>query len=146
MFGSRSTRLFSAAVAPKKPLRGPSGTSYFPFAYIDLRSDTVTRPCEKMRDAMANAVVGDDIYSDCPTTNKLQKDIAKLLGKEAALLTASGTQANCVSMMTIAEKLGDSVVMGNWSHIVNYERGGIGMVGTMPWIVANEPNGEMPLD
>ena len=49
-------------------------------------------------------------------------------------------------MMTIAEKLGDSVVMGNWSHIVNYERGGIGMVGIMPWVIANEPNGTMPLD
>ena len=59
------------ATAPNQKLRGPSGTSYFPFAYIDLRSDTVTRPCEKMRDAMANAVVGDDIYFDCPTTNKL---------------------------------------------------------------------------
>jgi len=54
-----------------------------------------------MRDAMANAVVGDDIYKDDPTTNKLQKDIAELLGKEAAIITASGTQANCVSMMTL---------------------------------------------
>ena len=89
MFSTKSMRLFSAA-APKK-VRGPSGTSYFPYAYIDLRSDTVTRPCDKMRDAMANSVVGDDIYSDCPTTNKLQKDIAELLGKEAALITASGT-------------------------------------------------------
>jgi hypothetical protein len=59
-------RLFSAA---KKPIRDP--TTYNIFTGIDLRSDTVTRPCEKMRDAMANAVVGDDIYKDDPTTNKL---------------------------------------------------------------------------
>ena len=104
--------------------------------YIDLRSDTVTRPCDKMRDAMANSVVGDDIYGDCPTTNKLQKDIAKLLGKEAALLTASGTQANAISMMTVCPTRGDSVVLGNWSHITNYERGGIsGMGGIMPWVI-----------
>jgi len=57
---------------------------------IDLRSDTITRPSLKMRDAMANAVVGDDIYKDCPTTNRLEAEVAKLLGKEAALLTASG--------------------------------------------------------
>jgi len=116
-------RLFSAA---KKPVRDPA---MYTFSGIDLRSDTVTRPCEKMRDAMANSVVGDDIYNDCPTTNKLQKDIAELLGKEAAILTASGTQANCVSMMTLCQNRGESVVMGNLAHILNYERGGIGMVG-----------------
>lgn len=57
----------------------------------DFRSDTVTKPCQKMRDAMANAVVGDEVYGDDPTTNKLNKDMAELLGKEAALLTTSGT-------------------------------------------------------
>ena len=59
--------------------------------YIDLRSDTVTKPCDKMRDAMAKSVVGDDIYRDDPTTNRLESEIADLLGKEAALLTSSGT-------------------------------------------------------
>lgn len=68
----------------------------------DFRSDTVTKPCEKMRDAMANAVVGDEIMGDDPTTNKLNKDIAELLGKEAALLTTSGVQANLISMMLLA--------------------------------------------
>ena len=74
---------------------------YAPGTVVDLRSDTVTRPCEKMRDAMANAVVGDDVFSDCPTTNKLQDDVAELLGKEAALLTPTGTMANCTAMMTL---------------------------------------------
>ena len=142
MFSAKTTasRLFNSAV--KKPVRGASG-----YAFIDLRSDTVTRPCAKMSDAMANAVVGDDIYSDCPTTNKLQKDVAELLGKESALLVSSGTMANCVSMMTLAEKRGDSVVMGNLSHIVNYERGGVsGMGGVMPWVIQNNPDGTIPLD
>ena len=111
-----------------------------------MRSDTVTRPCDKMRDAIANAVVGDDIYSDCPTTNKLQSDVAELFGKEAALLVASGTQANCTSMMAMAPIKGDSVVMGSMSHLVNYERGSLSQTGSvMPWVVANQPNGTMDL-
>ena len=85
----------------------------------------MTKPCDKMRDAIANAVVGDDIYSDCPTTNKLQTDVAELFGKEAALLVASGTQANCTSMMAMAPIKGNSVVMGSMSHLVNYERGSL---------------------
>ena len=87
---------------------------------------------------MANSVVGDDIYGDCPTTNKLQRDVAELLGKEDALLVASGTQANCISMMTIGQKKGDSVVMGDLSHIMNYERGGVAnMASVLPWILPN---------
>ena len=59
--------------------------------YIDFRSDTVTRPCVHMRHAMAHAVVGDDVWKDDPTTNALQKQIAELFGKEAALFVPSGT-------------------------------------------------------
>ena len=59
--------------------------------YVDLRSDTVTRPCQKMRDAMSKAIVGDDVYKDCPTTNKIEKMVAEELGKEAALMTPTGT-------------------------------------------------------
>ena len=84
---------------------------------------------------MSNAIVGDDIYQDCPTTNKLQKDIAELLGKEASLLVASGTQANCASMMVLAPVKGDSVVLGDQCHIMNYERGGHAALGSvLPWI------------
>ena len=64
---------------------------------IDLRSDTVTKPTPAMREAMASAVVGDDVYGDDPTVNELQELGARLLGKEAALFTPSGTQANPVS-------------------------------------------------
>ena len=70
--------------------------------FADFRSDTVTQPCEKMRDAMANAIVGDEVFGDDATTNKLNKDIAELLGKEAAIMTSSGTQANLIAMMVIA--------------------------------------------
>ena len=139
--GSQAARL--VAVSRRSYLMGSTGGAN----EIDLRSDTVTRPCAKMRDAMANAVVGDDIYSDCPTTNKLQKDVAELLGKEAALFVSSGTMANCASMMTLAQTKGDSVILGNWSHIANYERGGIsGMGGIMPWVIANNTDGTLPLD
>ena len=62
-----------------------------PKQYADFRSDTVTKPCEKMRDAMANAVVGDDVFGDDPTSNKFIQNAADLFGKEAALLTTSGT-------------------------------------------------------
>ena len=84
----------ASARAPLPMRRPPAGPDDVLAAmadkYVDLRSDTVTKPCEKMRDAMAKSIVGDDIYKDCPTTNKLEREIADLLGKEAALLTCSG--------------------------------------------------------
>lgn len=123
-----------------------SQRSYTTSSMIDLRSDTVTRPCDKMRDAMANSVVGDDMYDDCPTTHKLQEEVAKLLGKEAAILTASGCMANTMAMMTICSKRGDSVVVGNWSHIINYERGSLSNNAVMPWMIANNDDGTLPLD
>ena len=100
-----------------------------------------------MRDAMANAVVGDDMYDDDPTTKKLEKDMAEVLGKEAALLTPSGVQANTIAMMVAAPKRGDCIVMGNQSHLMHYERGGLACAGgVLPWIVKNLPDGTMPLD
>ena len=66
-------------------------------AHIDMRSDTVTQPTRAMRDAMANAEVGDDVYGDDPTVNLLQEQAAQLLGKEAGLFVASGTQSNLVA-------------------------------------------------
>lgn len=77
-------------------------TQYARISFADFRSDTVTMPCEKMRDAMANSVVGDEVFGDDLTTNKLNKDIAEILGKEAAIMTTSGTQANLIAMMLIA--------------------------------------------
>ena len=83
-------------------IRGFAASKHSQIKIADFRSDTVTQPCEKMRDAMANAVVGDEVFGDDATTNKLNKDIAELLGKEAAIMTSSGTQANLIAMMLIA--------------------------------------------
>ena len=94
---SFSKRLYIGATQQKYQRKQPSGTAYMSDLFTDLRSDTVTRPSEKMRDAMAKAIVGDDIYKDCPTTNKLERMVSELLGKEAALLTCSGAQANLIS-------------------------------------------------
>ena len=91
-----------------------------------------------MRDAMANAVVGDDVYGDDPTVNKLQHDVAQLIGKEAAIFLTSGVQANLVSMMVLCQRKGESVIIGDNSHIAHYERGGISSVGSiMPKMLRN---------
>lgn len=88
--------------------------------YIDLRSDTVTRPTEEMREAMALAEVGDDVYLEDPTVNKLQELAASMLGKEAALFVPSGTMGNqvCVNLHT---RPGQEVILEQRSHIYNYE-------------------------
>jgi threonine aldolase len=91
---------------------------------IDLRSDTVTRPTPEMREAMKNAVVGDDILRDDPTVIQLEELGAEIFGKEAALLTISGTMSNEIAAMVYA-KPGDEIVVFSESHIYNLETGGI---------------------
>ena len=90
---------------------------------IDLRSDTVTRPSAAMRKAMALAEVGDDVFGEDPTVNRLQESVAALLGKEAALFVPSGTMANqlCIKVHTDA---GDEVIAERGAHVFNYETGG----------------------
>jgi threonine aldolase len=90
---------------------------------IDLRSDTVTRPTDAMRAAMAQAAVGDDQFGEDPTTNRLQEVVAGLLGKEAALWLPSGTMANQVALRTLTRP-GDDVVVTRESHAVWHETGG----------------------
>ncbi|HEX2114316.1 MAG TPA: GntG family PLP-dependent aldolase [Alphaproteobacteria bacterium] len=90
--------------------------------FIDLRSDTVTRPSEGMRAAMAAAAVGDDQYGEDPTVNRLQDMVADLLGKEAALLMPSGTMANQVALKLFTRP-GDDVIVGKESHAVWHEAG-----------------------
>ena len=90
--------------------------------YIDIRSDTVTQPTQKMRDAMYTAVVGDDVNRDDPTMRKLEEMAAKLVGKEAAMFVPSGTMGNQVSIMTHTRR-GDEVICGEQSHIVIHEVG-----------------------
>lgn len=81
--------------------------------FIDLRSDTVTRPTPKMRDAMKSCKVGDDVYGDDPTVNKLQEEIAKLFGKEAALFVPTGTMSNLIGMMLNVKLKGEGAILGS---------------------------------
>lgn len=90
---------------------------------VDLRSDTVTHPTPAMREAMYRAEVGDDVYGEDPTVNRLEALAAEMLGKEAALFVASGTMGNAVAMLTHCRR-GDEIVMGDRSHTYLYEVGG----------------------
>jgi threonine aldolase len=102
---------------------------------IDLRSDTVTLPTEEMLEASRHAKLGDDVFGEDPTVNELQMMAAEKLGKEAALLVPSGTQANLISLMTNCRR-GELVILESESHIYWYEVGGISAVaGLMPWPV-----------
>src|SRR5690606_22653171 len=94
---------------------------------IDLRSDTVTKPTEAMREAMARAQVGDDVFGDDPTVRGLEELAAHLLGKEAALFLPSGTMANLVALLTHSEP-GREVLLGETSHIYYYEVGGLSRI------------------
>ncbi len=94
---------------------------------IDLRSDTVTKPSPGMRDAMRDAEVGDDVYGEDPTVNRLQAAVAEMFGKDAALFVPSGTMGNeiCIKCFTGP---GDEIIAGEDSHIVVYETGGPGLL------------------
>lgn len=94
---------------------------------IDLRSDTVTRPSEGMRRAMYEADVGDDVYGEDPTVNRLQDRVADLLGKEAALFVPSGTMANQICLHVLTDP-GDEVIVERGSHVFNYESGAPGLL------------------
>jgi len=91
---------------------------------IDLRSDTVTRPSPGMRKAMHEAEVGDDVYGEDPTVNRLQERVAEMLGKEAALFVPSGTMANQASLMAHTRP-GDEIIIERTSHLPNHEAGGL---------------------
>lgn len=113
---------------------------------IDFRSDTVTWPTPTMREAMANAVVGDDVYGDDPTVNRLEADAAEMLGKEAALFVTSGTQGNLVAVLTHCQR-GEEVILGDKAHTFVYEAGGISALGGVhPHTVPVHADGTMALD
>jgi threonine aldolase len=95
---------------------------------IDLRSDTVTHPTPEMRQAMFEAEVGDDVYREDPTVNRLEVMAARMMGKEAALFTTSGTQSNLIAVLTHT-KHGDEIILGDESHIFWYEVGGAAALG-----------------
>lgn len=94
---------------------------------IDLRSDTITRPSPEMRQAMYEAEVGDDVYGEDPTVNRLQDRVAALLGKEAALFVPSGTMANQICLHVLTQP-GDEVIVERGSHVFNYESGAAGLL------------------
>ena len=95
---------------------------------IDLRSDTVTKPTQAMREAMSNADVGDDVYGDDPTANELERRAAELLGKEAGLFVASGTQSNLTALLTHCGR-GDEYISARDYHIPKYEAAGAAVLG-----------------
>jgi len=114
--------------------------------YIDLRSDTVTRPTPEMREAMAEADVGDDVYGDDPTVNRLEEMAAEKLGKESALFVPSGTMGNLLALLVHCQR-GDEVIVGNQSHIYLNEAGGMSALGGIqPCPIRNQPDGTLALD
>ena len=112
---------------------------------IDLRSDTVTLPTQTMRDAMYRAEVGDDVYTEDPTINRLQQLAAERTGKEAALFVPSGTMGNAIATLTHAGR-GQAIIVGDQSHIYRYEAGGPATLGGSPMcVVTNNPDGTLDL-
>lgn len=113
---------------------------------IDLRSDTVTLPTPRMREAMANAEVGDDVYGEDPTVNRLEAMAAERMGKEAGLYVTSGTMGNLAALLTHCDR-GQEIVLGDISHTFLYEAGGSSALGGIhPRTVPNQPDGTMNLD
>ncbi len=110
---------------------------------MDFRSDTVTQPTATMRDAMANAPVGDDVYGDDPTVNELEQWAAERHGFEAALFTSSGTQANLLGLMAHCER-GDEYLCGQQAHNYLFEAGGAAVLGSIqPQPIENNADGTL---
>ena len=114
--------------------------------WIDLRSDTVTLPTPEMRQAMANADLGDDVLGEDPTVNRLEALMAGRLGKQAGLFVPSGTMGNLIAVLTHCGR-GDEVILGNLSHTFLYEAGGMAALGGVhPYTVPNQPDGTLQLN
>ncbi len=112
---------------------------------VDLRSDTVTKPTPAMRQAMAVAELGDDVYAEDPTVNRLQELAASRTGKEAGLFVASGTMGNLVAILAHCRR-GDEAIMGHLAHTFYYEGGGLSALGgVQPYTLPNLPDGTMDL-
>jgi threonine aldolase len=113
---------------------------------IDLRSDTVTQPTPAMRRAMAEAEVGDDVYGEDPSINRLQEMAAVMLGKEAGLFVPSGTMGNLASILAHCGR-GDEVILGNLAHTFLFEAGGISALGGIHSCqIPNQPDGTLALE
>ncbi|HWW70674.1 MAG TPA: low-specificity L-threonine aldolase [Duganella sp.] len=113
--------------------------------WLDLRSDTVTRPSAAMRAAMNAADVGDDVYGDDPTVNRLQEYAADLFGYEAALFAPSGTQSNLLALLAHCGR-GDEYLVGQEAHTYKYEGGGAAVLGSIqPQPIINQADGSLAL-
>jgi threonine aldolase len=113
---------------------------------VDLRSDTITQPTPDMRRAMAEAEVGDDVFGEDPTVNRLEEMAAERLNKEAALFVTSGTMGNLVSLLTHCGR-GDEIILGDQCHTFIYEQGGSAALGGIhPMVLSNQPDGTLALD
>ncbi len=114
--------------------------------YTDLRSDTVTKPTPEMRESMAMAEVGDDVYMDDPTINALQEKSAAMLGKEDSLFVPSGTMGNLLALLVHCQR-GDEVIVGDCAHIYVNEAGGMSALGGVhPRPIQNQADGTLALD
>ena len=111
----------------------------------DFRSDTVTRPTKAMREVIASAEVGDDVFGDDPSVARLEAHAASLLGFEAAVFAASGTQTNLMGLMSHCER-GEEAIVGQQWHTYRWEAGGMAVLGSIqPQPVENEPDGTIAL-
>jgi threonine aldolase len=114
--------------------------------FVDLRSDTVTKPTPAMLEAMANAEVGDDVYGEDPTVNRLQEMAAEMMSKEAGLFVASGTMGNLAGILAHCQR-GDEAIVGNKAHTFLFEAGGISaMGGVHSCQLPNQPDGSLALE
>ena len=112
---------------------------------VDLRSDTVTRPSPGMRKAMHDAELGDDVFGDDPTVNRLQQRAAEIFGFEAALLFPTGTQSNLAALMSHCGR-GEEVILGMEAHSYRYEAGGVSVLASIqPQAVPNRADGSLDL-
>lgn len=117
-----------------------------PNVIVDLRSDTITKPTPSMWNAMATAEVGDDVFGEDPTVNRLEALAAERLGKEAGLYVTSGTMANLVCQLSHCGR-GDEMILGDQAHIFYYEQGGSSAVGSIhPRTVPNQPDGKLRIE
>ena len=113
---------------------------------IDLRSDTVTQPCEGMKAAMMAAPLGDDVYGEDPTVAQLQSRLAQMTGHQSGLFFPSGTQSNLVALLSHCQR-GDEYIVGQNAHTYKYEGGGAAVLGSIqPQPIEHDPDGSLNLD
>ncbi|XP_063338024.1 threonine aldolase 1 [Pelmatolapia mariae] len=143
VLGWSSTRGYYNSGKPS--YAGPGGAAHV--RVVDLRSDTVTKPGPAMRQAMAEAEVGDDVMGEDPTVNELQKIAAGMFGMEAALFVPSGTMSNLIAVMVHCRERGDEVIVGDLSHLHIYEQGGSAqLAGVHSTTVTTLPDGTFDLE